>query len=62
MRSDDAIDFAATEETAADILLKLSDIAPFTLQEVDDGEAASEAPAGIPLRQRFLRFFTRLKR
>ncbi len=57
MHGDDAVDFAAAEETAADIALRLSDAAPFTLKEVNGGEPAGKAAVEMSIRQRLLRFF-----
>ncbi len=62
MHSVDAADFAATEETAADIALRMLDDAPFALAEVNGGEPAVKAAAEMPLRRRFLRFFAWLRR
>ncbi len=57
----DAADYAA-EEAAADIILKMSDDAPFALAEVNSSGPAGKAAAGMPLRRHLLRFFAWLRR
>ncbi len=62
IHGDAAADFAAAEETAADIILKMSDDAPFALAEVNSGRTASKAAAEVPRGRYFLRFFVWLRR
>ena len=62
VHSDETADFAADEETAADIALKVLDNAPFTLAEVNGGERAGQAAAERSFRWHFLRFFAWLRR